>query len=312
MENNPIDTLTHEQIFALMPEMRGCEIEVSELKGGITNKLYRVRDGRSGDYVFRLYGKRTEMFIDREMEMKTMKLLEKIGIVPKLIKYLPEDCITVIEYIDAYTLKNPDFLNEQLWEKIVRPVRLIHKSGVSISKIFDPLIETKRLEKILFDITTRYTEFDINGTVKILERINERANISHTEYVICHNDLLAENFMLVKDETRSGEPMYLIDWEYAGMNTFYYEFADMFQEILVGRNIERKLIEIYWENANIEYNVYMTEMFKPFPDIYWFLWSLIQLNVSTIQFDYYNYGKVKYENAQQNIKYLRENYSLKI
>ena len=43
----------------------------------------------------------------------------------------------------------------------------------------------------------------------------------------------------------------------------------------------------------------MTDLFKPFPDIYWFLWSLIQLNISTIPFDYYNYGKVKFENARK-------------
>ena len=53
-------------------------------------------------------------------------------------------------------------------------------------------------------------------------------------------------------------------------------------------------------------------MFKPFPDIYWFLWSLIQLNISNIEFDYYDYGKVKYENAQKNIGALKERYDLSI
>jgi hypothetical protein len=96
------------------------------------------------------------------------------------------------------------------------------------------------------------------------------------------------------------------------MNTCFYELADMFQEIIVPREIEKKLLEIYWENKDMEHNVYMTELFKPFPDIYWFLWSLIQLNISKIDFDYYNYGKVKYENAKENIRYLRENYSLRI
>jgi hypothetical protein len=56
----------------------------------------------------------------------------------------------------------------------------------------------------------------------------------------------------------------------------------------------------------------MIDLFKPFPDIYWFLWSLIQLNISSLGFDYYNYGRVKYENAQKNIDRLREIYNLKI
>jgi thiamine kinase-like enzyme len=53
-------------------------------------------------------------------------------------------------------------------------------------------------------------------------------------------------------------------------------------------------------------------MFKPFPDTYWFLWSLIQLTISNIEFDYYDYGKKKYETVQDNIQMLRERYGLNI
>ena len=51
-------------------------------------------------------------------------------------------------------------------------------------------------------------------------------------------------------------------------------------------------------------------LFKPFPDIYWFLWSLIQLNISKIAFDYYTYGREKYENAQQNLAFIGEEYGV--
>ena len=52
-------------------------------------------------------------------------------------------------------------------------------------------------------------------------------------------------------------------------------------------------------------------MFKPFPDIYWFLWSLIQKTVSSIKFDFYTYGKVKFDNAQNNMNFLASEYSIK-
>ena len=309
---NSTDKFTYDQIIKLMPELKGFEIEISELKGGITNKLYRVRDESGGDYVFRLYGPRTEMFIDRDIEMKAMQCMEPFCISPKVVKYLPEKGATIIEFIEGYTLKNKDFLMEELWEKIIRPINMVHKSGISISKIFNPVFEVKRLYNILKDINPGYPEFDIEGTIGVLEKINTIASIPHDEFVLCHNDLLADNFMLIDDQDRFSEPMYLIDWEYAGMGICYYEIADMFQEILVPRNIERQLLETYWDNCNMEYNVYMTDIFKPFPDIYWFLWSLIQLNISRIEFDYYNYGKTKYENAQKNINQLRRDYSLSI
>ncbi|RPJ11738.1 MAG: hypothetical protein EHM36_00895, partial [Deltaproteobacteria bacterium] len=85
-------------------------------------------------------------------------------------------------------------------------------------------------------------------------------------------------------------PMCLIDWEYGGMAPAYYDMADMFQEILVPSEVERGLLAIYWKDRRIDYHQYMTDLFKPYPDVYWFLWSLIQLNSSTIEFDYYTYG----------------------
>ena len=106
--------------------------------------------------------------------------------------------------------------------------------------------------------------------------------------------------------------MYLIDWEYAGMAPRYYDLADMFQEILVPRDVEKNIVEHYCEGKEIEETLYLIDLFKPFPDIYWFLWSMIQHNISKIKFDFYNYGKVKYENAQRNIRFIQDEYSLKI
>jgi thiamine kinase-like enzyme len=305
-------TLTSERCVELMPELQGCDINISELKGGITNKLYRVSSGRGHDYVVRIFGTKTEIFIDRDIEMRTMRKIEPLRISPKVIHYMPEKNITVIEYIDAYTLKNKDFLREELWEKIIHPIKLVHKSGIALTNEFHPLTEIKKYYKILCGINPDYPEFPIEEMIQQLEEIDNTATLSKDIFVLCHNDLLAENFLLVNDRVRFSEPMYLIDWEYAAMGYCYYEIADMFQEILVPRKVERRLLEIYFEGRDMERNVYLTDLFKPFPDVFWFLWSLIQLNISSIKFDYYTYGKVKFENAQKNVQYLRENYGVKI
>jgi hypothetical protein len=80
----------------------------------------------------------------------------------------------------------------------------------------------------------------------------------------------------------------------------------------VPREIEEKILRIYWEDQDMDEHLLKTDMFKPFPDIYWFLWSLVQLNVSNIEFDYYDYGRKKYDRAQNNILMLRERYGLNI
>ena len=106
--------------------------------------------------------------------------------------------------------------------------------------------------------------------------------------------------------------MYLIDWEYGGMAPKYYDIADMFQEILVPRKEEKLIVEAYCDGYKFDHVLYLIDLFKPFPDIYWFLWSLIQLNISTIEFDYYNYGKTKYENAIGNLKFIQNEYGVSV
>jgi len=301
---------TYADCIKLMPEWNGLTLHIRALKGGITNQLYRVTSGKGIDCVFRFYGKKTELFIDRDAEMENLRQLAGLGITPRLIRYIPEQGVTVVEFIPGYVLKNKDFLKEELWERIISPIRTVHQSGIKLPSLFNPLIEVKRLYKTLEEINPHYPAFDIPGIIGILEQLDKIAGIFPSQYVPCHNDLLADNFVLTGDGDRFKPPMCLIDWEYGGMAPAYYDLADMFQEILLPRQVERGLLSVYWEGNDTDHHHYMTDLFKPYPDIYWFLWSLIQMNISSIEFDYYHYGKVKYDNARKNVDYLRNHYGV--
>ncbi len=304
--------LTYEHCMELMPQWQGQELRIDVLTGGITNTLYRVRLSNGQDYVVRVYGKRTELFINRDMEAENIRLMAATGISTKLVKYLPEKNVTIVEYIAGTVAKNNDFLKTESLEALIRPIKLMHKTRVRLPKLFDPLEGIVQLYQVYRDLCPEYPEFDIRGTIDALQRIWGIADIFHSDYVPCHNDLLADNFIMAEDRDRYPEPVYLIDWEYAGMSTPYYDISDMFQEILVPVEIEETILRIYWEDRNMDEHIQKTDMLKPFPDIYWFLWSLIQLNVSNIEFDYYNYGRIKYENAQKNIAKLRSKHGLQI
>ena len=86
----------------------------------------------------------------------------------------------------------------------------------------------------------------------------------------------------------------------------------MFQEILVPRDVEKNIVKEYCSGGKIDRTLFYIDLFKPFPDIYWFLWSLIQLNISKIEFDYYDYGKTKYDNAIENLKFLKKQYGVAV
>ena len=305
---------TPETCYELLPDWKGLDIRITQLSGGITNKLYRIRSEK-GDYTVRIYGDKTDLFINRDQEIEAQKAMAAIGVGAPLVKYLPERGVTIVEFIDhATVLTNDHFLDVTLYPKIVEPIRKIHNSGIELEKIFNPLIEIKKMAGILDDLKASYTEFDIDGTISRLESLSEIIAIPEEEYTACHNDLLADNFILIDEagKEKYSSSMYIIDWEYAGMAPRYYDIADMFQEILVPRENEKRIVEAYCNEDDFDRALYYIDLFKPFPDIYWFLWSLIQLNISKISFDYYNYGKVKYENALKNLDLIRSVYHLDV
>ena len=305
---------TQETCYELLPEWRGMDVRITQLSGGITNKLYRVQSEK-GDYTVRIYGDKTDLFINRDYEAHAQTEMAKIGVASKMIKYMPEKGVTIVDFIgDSIVLTNDHFLDTSLYPKIVDPIRKIHKSGVALKKIFNPLIEVRKMAAILTDLNVTYAEFDIAGTIERLDKLTQIINIPESEYKACHNDLLADNFILIKEEAlpRYDSPMYIIDWEYAGMAPRYYDIADMFQEILVPREAEKGIVGEYCNDDNFDRTLFFIDLFKPFPDIYWFLWSLIQLNISKITFDYYNYGKEKYENAVKNLVFIREAYGVAV
>ena len=305
---------TEEIVCELLPEWKGLDINISQLSGGITNKLYRIQS-EAGDYTVRIYGDKTELFIDRQFEAETIREMAKVGVGSNLIKFMPEIGVTIVEFIgDSIVLTNDHFLDRSLYPLIVEPIRKIHGSGVQLPKLFNPLVEVKKMFTILNDLKAEYPEFDIAGTIKRLEKLTEIIAIPETEYTACHNDLLADNFILINEDARHkyDSPMYIIDWEYGGMAPRYYDIGDMFQEILVPREAEKQIVAEYSKGEDFEQNLYYIDLFKPFPDIYWFLWSLIQLNISKIEFDYYNYGKVKYENALGNMDFIKAEHGVAV
>jgi thiamine kinase-like enzyme len=298
----------------LLPEWQGLNIKITPLSGGITNKLYRIQSA-AGDYTVRIYGDKTELFIDRNCEAHTIKEMAKLGVASRMVKFMPEIGVTIVEFIgDSIVLTNDHFLDQSLYPKIVAPILKIHESGIQLPKIFNPMVEVTKMFTILTDLKAEYPEFNIAGTIERLEKLTEIINIPESDYSACHNDLLADNFILINEDARHkyDSPMYIIDWEYAGMAPRYYDIGDMFQEILVPREAEKGIVAEYCKGNNFDQTLYLIDLFKPFPDIYWFLWSLIQLNISKIEFDYYNYGKVKYENAIGNMEFIKKRHGVAV
>ena len=98
-------------------------------------------------------------------------------------------------------------------------MRRYHDSGLEFKTSFDPVAKIDEYKAILdeHNYGKRYEGWE--RMVEALERIRAAYAKQPPRRVPCHNDALAENFML------QGEQMRVIDWEYGGMNDGYYDIA---------------------------------------------------------------------------------------
>ena len=62
------------------------------------------------------------------------------------------------------------------------------------------MVEVMKMFAILNNLKVEYPEFDIAGTIERLEKLTEIINIPESEYSACHNDLLADNFILINED----------------------------------------------------------------------------------------------------------------
>jgi len=315
VRNLLLETFDEKTCYEILPEWRGCRVEISELSGGNTNRMFRVKSEK-GDYSVRIYGDKTDLYINREYEKDAIDQMARLGISARLIKYLPEWRVTIVEFIDhGVTLSNRHFLDSSLYRKVTDPVRKMHQSGIRLKKKFNPMVEVQNMADLLQQtLGVHYPEFAIDATLERLTWLSEQVAIPESEYQPCHNDLVAENFILMNPGWTEvfPAPVYIIDWEYAGMAPSYYDLADLFQEIQVPSENERLLLQEYCQGQELDKVHYYVDLFKPFPDMYWFLWSLVQKKISSKQFDFYNYGRVKYENALRTLQRLHKTYGIKM
>ena len=85
----------------------------------------------------------------------------------------------------------------------------------------------------------------------------------------CHNDPLAENFLDARGR------MYLVDWEYAGMNDPMWDLGDLSVEAGFGPEQDEALLRAYFEGAPPAEQRGRMVLAKGLCDLVWTLWGLL-------------------------------------
>ena len=235
--------------------------------GGLTNHTYHVTFADGGEYVVRIPGEGTEEMIVRSDEEKSTRLACDLGVDAKML-YFGEDGSKVTEY-----LKNAETMSA---ETIKAPVRIaqvadvfnvMHSCGKDTGVPFEVFDMAAGYEKIIADMNVPMFDDYADNKAKVMAVKAEIDSVKDIKKVPCHNDPLCENWVVSEGR------MYLIDWEYAGMNDGMWDVADVSIEANFGEKEDMLLLEKYLKRVPTLADKKHFLASKLYVDFLWTLWA---------------------------------------
>ncbi|KAL2337249.1 hypothetical protein Fmac_011695 [Flemingia macrophylla] len=287
-------------------------LQVFPVKGAMTNKVYQIKwpittGETSRKVLVRMYGEGVHVFFDRDNEIRTFEFMSKSGQGPLLLARFTNG--RVEEFIHARTLSASDLRDPSISALIAAKMKEFHDLDMPGEKkvhLWDRLrnwlSEAKRLSSPK-EVEAFYLD-TIDKEISVLEK-----ELSGTDKLIgfCHNDLQYGNIML-DVETNS---VTMIDFEYASYNPVAFDIANHFCEMAANYHTEQPHILDYSKypgetpsDNDVEQLLQEIEKYTLANHLFWGVWGIISAQVNTIDFNYKEYAKQRFQEYWARKPYL--------
>jgi thiamine kinase-like enzyme len=242
---------------------------VEILKAGMTNQNFLCTTVRGSRYVVRIPGINTSEIINRVHEWNNHHKVAHLGLNVDHINYLKHSWMKTSVFI---TNKFED-INDRYRQidLVCRGLKKLHHSKIVFENKFwaGAMIELYEAVAIQKGIMLDETYFALRA-----ELIAKFDNYLHSNinWTPCHNDLVKENILW------DGEnDIYLIDWEYAGMNDPLWDISSYILENELNEEEEEYMLKSYSSGKTLakDRNKMMT-LFKIYQDVLWYVWAKIR------------------------------------
>lgn len=185
---------------------------VMRLEGGMSNYTYVVEcNGKK--YTYRVPGKFAEKFVDRVEEWENIQEVNRLGL-NNITEYVEvRSGEKLAEYVEGTIMSTTDVVSYN--EMSVKALKQIHGSGLKFRdyNAFGRLDNDER-----YCLETGYVfpqeYLDLRKRLDSL-----RAAHANVPKVPCHCDYQPTNLVI------NGDKLYVLDWEFAGMNDPFYDIA---------------------------------------------------------------------------------------
>jgi thiamine kinase-like enzyme len=284
-------------ILDQIPRLRCQNVSITPLAGGMTNHIYKVNAG-SDAFVLRIFGHGTAILgIDRNRELACLKAIAAAGLGAEVVAYLPElnpppfdgFCgALLVRFLKRDLLKPEQVQNPDMLRRIGESLRQCHAApidaNVGVFSVFDTIrdyLDKARARNV--QLPAEWTD-----ALAHLQRI-ENELTTEEPLCLCHNDLLAGNFV------DDGATLRIIDWEYGGRGNRYFDLGNFAVNLQLTDEQERAFLQAYFGEARPA-DLRRLELMRLASDLREASWGYLQQAISKIEppkeyGSFANYGK---------------------
>lgn len=188
--------------------------DITILKKGMTNRSFHF-SVKGKQYIMRIPGEGTDKLINRNKEYIVYQTLKGSNISDKVIYICEDKGYKITEFWDTARVCDPSDMSDV--KSCMQMLKKFHSNKLQVPHKFDMFEQIDFYESLWegkLSIFRDYSEtkekvMELKAVIESLPR----------EWILSHIDAVPDNFLFVDDE------IYLIDWEYAGMQDPHVDIA---------------------------------------------------------------------------------------
>ncbi len=284
------------EALAAMRLMPGYEdvtaLDEATRLGGLTNRVYRVRARGAEPVVLRIPGEGTEAYIDREVEAVNARAAAAAGVSPEVLHVDPGRGLMLTAHVEGRTMTPALFATVPgAPSRAAAAFRRLHGSGQVFAFRFELFAMIDDYLKVLAELNATLPE-GYHAAVAEAGAVRAALDVHPATLAPCHCDPLCENFL------DDGARMWVVDWEYSGMNDPLWDLGDLAVEAGLSPEAEEEMLEAYFGGPPTAAARGRVVAYKAMCDLLWTLWGLIQHANANPAEDFWAYSIGRFERCR--------------
>lgn len=285
MTKAAMDMLSLPGTEKLLPEDDAVITGWEVLNTGMTNKNFLCTTATGNKYVVRVPGVNTSEIINRQHEWSNHHKIARLKLNVEHVCYLEHSWIKTSVFVkdEFAALKDP----ARKIDMVCRSLKKLHHSKIIFDNDFWAVKMIELYEKVAAEngIKLERDYYKLRSGLK--EKYDDYL-YSNINWSPCHNDLVKENILW-----NGGENIYLIDWEYSGMNDPLWDISSYILENGLNAGEEAYMLQRYFFGEPPRKDIHkIVKLLKIYQDVLWYVWAKIR-TFHGCEYSSYATGRIK-------------------